>query len=361
MILLHRNLLITLFTIVLIVLANPVFAGEKGSFAVLSTKHKHSPYPKIASEKMSGNNIVRLSSYGEAKRRPETKNSNLSKHTLRNKISSKSALLVDSRTGEILYSRAPDRPGQPASTIKVLTALIAMKYLKDNEFVYVSPKAARMPSSKVYLEQGKSYRAGDLIDAVLLSSANDASVALAEKIAGSEEAFAKLMTHKAQVLGAKNTVCKNATGLTARGQKSTARDLARIFKAAMANNEFSERVARIKVRTSYGKTLKNHNRALWQLDGALGGKTGYTRAARQTYVGKFSKDGQDLIVAVMGSETMWDDIDNLVNYGYSINNKREIKRKEELLAKNSSRDESANEQHALLVLSDNKKISNWLN
>jgi D-alanyl-D-alanine carboxypeptidase (penicillin-binding protein 5/6) len=152
---------------------------------------------------------------------------------------------------------------------------------------------------------------------VLLSSANDASVAIAEKIAGSERVFAKLMTHKAKAWGAENTVCKTATGLTAKGQKSTVRDLAVLFNRAMDNEEFAARVARRKIKTGYGKVLRNHNRALWQIDGAEGGKTGYTKAARQTYVGKFKRGDDELTVAVLGSTTMWDDVKRLVEYGFA--------------------------------------------
>jgi len=85
----------------------------------------------------------------------------------------------------------------------------------------------------------------------------------------------------------------------------------------MENKEFANRIAKTKIRTSYGKTLRNHNKALWRIKGAVGGKTGYTRAARQTYVGKFSRENEELVVAIMGSETMWDDISRLVEYGFA--------------------------------------------
>jgi len=236
--------------------------------------------------------------------------------TLRKQLSSRSAIVVDAGTGRTIYAHAPDRPGQPASTIKVLTGLISIRSLGQNDMVPVSRHAAGMPSSKVYLKEGQTYRANDLINAVLLSSANDASVALAEKIGGSEPAFANLMTDTAEKLGARNTVCKTATGLTAEGQQSTAHDLALLFNAAMQHPEFASRVARTKVQTSYGKTLKNHNKALWKVAGTEGGKTGYTCAARQTYVGKFRRSEGELLVAVMGSETMWSDVARLVEYGF---------------------------------------------
>ncbi len=232
------------------------------------------------------------------------------------RISSRSVIIIDAKTGETIFAKAPDQPRQPASTIKVLTGLIAMKSLKDTDTVEVSRHASRMPRSKIYLDTRKQYKADDLINAVLLASANDASVALAEKIAGSEPDFAEMMTLRARLWGARNTVCRTATGLTARGQHSTARDLATIFRRAMQDEEFASRVRQVKVRTSFGKVLRNHNKALWRLKGAVGGKTGYTAAARQTYVGQFSRNGDSIIVAIMGSETMWDDLRTLVEYGF---------------------------------------------
>ena len=231
-------------------------------------------------------------------------------------ISSKSAIILDAETGETIFAKSPDNPRQPASTIKILTGMIAIKRLKNNEQVEVSDHAENMPRSKVYLSTEKQYQADDLINAVLLASANDASVALAEKIAGSEEDFAKLMTLHARLWGAKNTICRTASGLTAEGQQSTARDLAQIFRHAMQDREFADRMKRTKIKTSYGKLLRNHNRALWQVDGALAGKTGYTSKARQTYVGQFQRGDDTIVVAIMGSETMWTDIKRLVEYGF---------------------------------------------
>jgi serine-type D-Ala-D-Ala carboxypeptidase (penicillin-binding protein 5/6) len=235
---------------------------------------------------------------------------------LNRKISSRSAIIIDAVNGKTLYSRNPDRQRQPASTIKVLTGMIAMKSLTRAEKVSVSRKAARQPRSKVYLDQKKQYQANDLINAVLLASANDASVALAEKIAGNEKDFAKMMTLRARLWGANNTTCKTATGLTAKGQKSTARDLAAIFRHAMKDPDFSSRMKKLKTRTNEGKLLRSHNKALWQVKGTLGGKTGYTNAARQTYVGKFKRGKDEIIVAIMGSETMWSDVKQLVTYGF---------------------------------------------
>jgi len=238
------------------------------------------------------------------------------------KLSAKSAIVLDGHSGAPLMRRDDETPRQPASTIKVLTGLIALKSLHQDERVQVSPRASGMPRSKVDLVAGRSYRAHDLINAVLLASANDASVALAEKIAGSEEQFARMMTVRAEVLGARHTICKTANGLTAPGQQTTARDLATIFRHAMRDPEFARRMGQVTARTREGQTLKNHNKALWNIEGAVGGKTGYTVAAGKTYVGQFERSGDKIIVAVMGSADMWADIGLLVEYGFQQQRQR---------------------------------------
>lgn len=249
------------------------------------------------------------------KKNPRYALSRKKKSVVRN-LSARSAIIIDAVNGSTLFSRNPSAPRQPASTIKVLTGMIALKSLNNSDAIPISRKAARQPRSKVYLDQRKQYLANDLINAVLLASANDASVALAEKIAGSEKSFARMMTLRAKLWGASKTICKTATGLTAKGQKSTARDLAVIFRHAMRDKDFARRMKRTKVRTTEGKVLRNHNKALWQVKGTQGGKTGYTNAARQTYVGKFKRGNDEIIIAIMGSERMWNDLKKLVEYGF---------------------------------------------
>jgi D-alanyl-D-alanine carboxypeptidase (penicillin-binding protein 5/6) len=336
--------------------------ADPGSI-ILTTDHKFTPTEEalsevrrqiIASYKSAENHDspVLIDRSPDSKRRP-VQVAAIPNNSFRKKLSARSAIVLDARTGEELYAHNPDRPAQPASTIKVLTSLIAIDYLKDNSLVPVSSWAASMPRSKVYLQQGKSYYADDLINAVLLASANDASVALAEKIAGSESGFAKIMTQKARELGASRTICKTASGLTAKGQQTTARDLALIFREAMEYQEFADRIKLVKTKTSYGKTLRSHNKALWQISGAQGGKTGYTWAAKQTYVGKFSRDGQEILVAILGSRNMWNDIAKLVDYGFS--------RKEQLRMAALEQDNSITEakttpaQPTLVVLTETKK------
>lgn len=255
-------------------------------------------------------NIAKVKRFPE-----ELKELPVSSTTLK-RISARSAIVIDAKNERVIFAKDPDNPRQPASTIKVLTGTIALRSMTGEESIPVSREAASRPSSKMYLDPNKEYRADELITAVLLASSNDASVALAEMLAGSEEEFAKIMTLQAEYWGATNTECKTATGLTAKGQTSTARDLALIFRQAMQDEEFAAKIKMRSMQTDEGNTLYNHNKALWQIEGTEGGKTGYTNAARQTYVGQFSRGGNTIIVAVMGSETMWNDIKFLVQYGF---------------------------------------------
>ena len=336
-------------------------ASSSGT-AILTSDHKFSPAPDplaevrqqiIASyQPVPGNAPVLLDRSSDIKKKPAI-SAQISDNSLRKKLSARSAIIIDAATGAEIYAHNPDRPGQPASTIKILTSLIAIDTLKNNTLVPVSSWAASMPRSKIYLQKGKSYYANDLINAVLLASANDASVALAEKIAGSESGFAKLMTQKANELGAAKTVCKTASGLTAKGQQTTARDLAMIFREAMKHQEFAERMRLPNAKTSFGKTLKSHNRALWQIEGAQGGKTGYTWAAKQTYVGKFSRNGEEILVAILGSRNMWNDIAKLVDYGFTKKQQLQIAGREN--NSTDTPDESTPLKSAYVVLSGSKK------
>ena len=303
-----------LFFLFISVCCNTCFVSSAHPLPILKDQSKKKPYKKTTSRIKTLGRYANISAIKKS-----TGSKRPSRHLRASSVSAKSIIVIDAHSGGTIYSRSPDTPRQPASTIKVITGMLAIDLLKNEERITVSKKAARQPRSKVYLDTRKTYSANDLINAVLLASANDASVALAEKIAGSEKSFAKMMTSRARRWGARNTVCKTASGLTARGQKTTARDLATIFRQAMKDREFAARMKKTKIRTSEGKLLRNHNKALWQIKGALAGKTGYTNAARQTYVGKFKRGGKEIIVAIMGSESMWNDIKRLVSYGFSSN------------------------------------------
>jgi serine-type D-Ala-D-Ala carboxypeptidase (penicillin-binding protein 5/6) len=243
-------------------------------------------------------------------------------------LSARALLLMDAKTGKILYQKNADTPLPPASTTKVLTAVLTLESQKrSNDRLTVSKAATRVPASKLYLKPGQTVSIEDLLYGVLLASANDASVVLAEGIGGSVEKFAEIMTKKAHDLGAINTRFSNPHGLTAADHYSTARDLALIFRYAMKNPTFREIVhtKMSSVRSlSPGKksartrliSVRNHNRLLWNYDGAIGGKTGYTFAAQKCYVGAVERNGVTLIVSLLGSRDLWGDTKRLLEYGF---------------------------------------------
>jgi D-alanyl-D-alanine carboxypeptidase (penicillin-binding protein 5/6) len=235
--------------------------------------------------------------------------------------SAAAALVMDAETGEALYEKNPHLPLPMASTTKVMTALLGVERLRPHELVEVSAYAASMAPSKIYLKPGELIRVDDLLQAILLKSANDASAALAEKVSGSEAAFARLMTRRARELGALNTHFENASGLPADDHYSTAYDLAIMLRYAMRRLDFAEimqmRTASVESVAGRMWNIRNHNRLLWTFPGALGGKTGWTRASRHCYVGMVESGGRTLIVSVLASSRLWDDIQELLQYGFS--------------------------------------------
>jgi D-alanyl-D-alanine carboxypeptidase (penicillin-binding protein 5/6) len=243
-------------------------------------------------------------------------------------LSARALLLMDAKTGKILYQKNADTPLPPASTTKVLTAILTLESQKrSNDRLTVSKAATRVPASKLYLKPGQTVSIEDLLYGVLLASANDASVVLAEGIGGSVERFAEIMTKKARDLGAANTHFSNPHGLTAADHYSTARDLALIFRYAMKNPTFRQ-IVHTKISSvrslSPGKrstrtrliSVRNHNRLLWNDNGAIGGKTGYTFAAQKCYVGAVERNGVTLIVSLLGSRDLWGDTKRLLEYGF---------------------------------------------
>jgi serine-type D-Ala-D-Ala carboxypeptidase (penicillin-binding protein 5/6) len=236
-------------------------------------------------------------------------------------VSATAALVMDADTAEILYDKNAHLPLPIASTTKVMTGLLGVERLRSHELVRVSAYAASMEPSKLYLQPGELIDSEDLLQAILLKSANDASAALAEKISGSEEAFARLMTRRAQELGARNTRFENASGLPAEGHYSTAYDLALIFRYAMQRSDFAGimqlRTARVVTADGRAWNIQSHNRLLWTFPGAVGGKTGWTRAAKHCYVGMAERGSRALVVSVLGSSRLWGDIRALLDYGFS--------------------------------------------
>ena len=235
---------------------------------------------------------------------------------------------MDAATGKILYQKEPDLRLPPASTTKIATAIVTLesgRNLKDS--LTVSKSATRVPASKLYLRPGQTITIDDLLYALLLSSANDAGMVLAEGIGGSVERFAEQMTKKAHDLGATNSNFSNPHGLTAPDHYSTARDLAILFRYAMKNAIFREivqtRISSVSSNSVVRKktvarriSVRNHNRLLWNFEGAIGGKTGYTAAAQKCFVGAVVRNGVTLIVSILGARDQWGDTKKLLEYGF---------------------------------------------
>mgnify|MGYP005844531995 FL=1 len=233
-------------------------------------------------------------------------------------ITARAAIVIDNDSGQVLWAHNPDEPLPPASTTKVVTALLAIQSGRLEEAFRVSSEAAAAPASKIGLKPGMALRLRDLVYAVLLNSANDASVVIAEGLAGSVPAFAREMNALARRLGARNTHFVNPNGLPAEDHVSSARDLALIFRHALRHPEFEEVVSTRtgEIRPVSGSmrriALRNHNRLLGEYHLRVVGKTGWTRAAKRCFVGAASSGTRSVSFALLGSTDLWGDIKRLL-------------------------------------------------
>jgi len=242
-----------------------------------------------------------------------------------------SAVLMNAVTGEILFAKEPRLRLPPASTTKVLTALVALERLDLNSRVLVSPQAASAPPSRIGLHAGEAALTQDLLYGLMLKSGNDAAETLAEAAGGSVAGFSELMNARAWRIGARDSHFMNPHGLPDDNHFSTAYDLALIFRQAMHHPVFADivrtRSATLRVESGrylYGDwrmvPVVNHNRLLASYDGARGGKTGFTLKARRCFVGEVDRGGVRLIVAILNSPssgTLWQDARTLLDYGFA--------------------------------------------
>jgi D-alanyl-D-alanine carboxypeptidase (penicillin-binding protein 5/6) len=233
-------------------------------------------------------------------------------------VSARSFVIMDAKTGEMLLSLNPHLFYPPASTTKVMTAMYVAERLKLDDRVIISPHAAAAPPSKINVQPGEIYSVRELLYALLLSSANDAARALAEKVSGSEEAFARELTRQVRAWGAYRTTLATANGLPAENQFSTTQDLALMFRRAMQNPELAKIMGTRYYQIQGDRDLRNHNRFLFTTPLAVAGKTGYTRASRHTYVGLFRNGDKEIIIAMMGSKQKWADLRPLIEKGFEL-------------------------------------------
>jgi len=231
------------------------------------------------------------------------------------------ALLMELHTGKVVWTKNENKRLAPASTTKILTALVALERSPLEQIVTVSDHAAATEGSSTYLRPGERISLEDLLYAGLLQSGNDAAIAIAEGVAGSTEEFVRMMNETAQRLGAKDSSFLNPHGLPLKGHYTTAKDLALITRAAMQNPKFREIVG-TRIRPWNGEgwkgTLVNHNRLLGDYKSAIGVKTGYTVEAGQCLVAAARRGGATYLAVVLNSQSraIWEDARGLLDYAF---------------------------------------------
>jgi serine-type D-Ala-D-Ala carboxypeptidase (penicillin-binding protein 5/6) len=240
-------------------------------------------------------------------------------------VHSRAAVVMDASTGNLLYAKNPDLRCPPASTTKLMTAILSIENLHLNNVVTVSKNASQVPPHKAGFKEGDKVTVEELLYAALLGSANDAAVALAEAVAGTEERFVALMNKKAFLVGARDTQFINANGLPGPGQYITASDLSKIMNYALNYPKLKQIIntRTTEISTEKGRSifLRNTNRLLWSEEGLVGGKTGYTRTARHCFVCAAERENDTVVVALLGSPSrsdLWRESGLLIGKGFDI-------------------------------------------
>jgi serine-type D-Ala-D-Ala carboxypeptidase (penicillin-binding protein 5/6) len=238
-------------------------------------------------------------------------------------------LVADLDSGQVLAARDENLRHPPASTIKVLLALVALDALDLGSTVVADEADTHVECNCVGIKSGRTYTARQLLDGMLLASGNDAANTLAHMLGGTETTVAQ-MNAKAAALGAVNTHASTPSGLDGPEGSgwSSAHDLAVIFRAAMANPVFAQITAEPSAMfpgDNGDYPIANQDELLQRYPGAIGGKTGFTDAARKTFVGAAARDGRRLVAAMMyglvheGGPTYWDQAASLFDWGFVLN------------------------------------------
>lgn len=235
-------------------------------------------------------------------------------------VSAKSAVLIEAETGRVLYEKDSNTRRPMASTTKIMTALVAIESGDISREITVDAAATGIEGSSIYLNAGDKITLEALIWALMLESANDAAAAIAIGVAGSVDAFADMMNEKARELGLSDTHFTNPHGLSDDDHYTTAHDLARISAAALENETFRRIVSTDKYRIEYGesvRSLHNHNKMLHIYDGAIGVKTGFTKASGRCLVSAAEREGMTLIAVTLGAPDDWADHTAMLDLGFA--------------------------------------------
>lgn len=231
-------------------------------------------------------------------------------------ISAECAILIDGETGRVLYEKQAEEKSLIASTTKIMTALVICEQTNVLDRVKIPKEAVGIEGSSMYLKEGEVLTVQELLYGLMLQSGNDAAVALAIYCGGTVEGFTELMNDKAHRLGMTQSHFANPNGLDSPGNYSTARDMALLTAYAMQNPIFAQTVS-TKIITIGERCLRNHNKLLWQLEGANGVKTGYTKAAGRILISSVTRMGRQLIAVTFNDPNDWQDHKDLIEDGFS--------------------------------------------
>ena len=231
-------------------------------------------------------------------------------------VSAKRACVLDTVSGRMLFQQNSNEQSLIASTTKIMTALVVCQQCNVLDRMRIPKEAVGIEGSSMYLQEGEILTIQELLYGLMLHSGNDAAVALAIYCGGTVEGFAELMNDKARQIGMMDTHFENPNGLDAPGHYSTARDLAILASYAMQNPIFSKTVSTKSI-TIGQRYLHNHNKLLWQIEGADGVKTGYTRAAGRILVSSALRGGRRLVAVTINAPDDWNDHRLLLEQGFS--------------------------------------------
>ena len=231
-------------------------------------------------------------------------------------VSAEKAYSLDAVSGRVLFDKNADSRSLIASTTKIMTALVVCERCNVLDRMRIPKEAVGIEGSSMYLREGEVLTIQDLLYGLMLSSGNDAAVALAICCGGTVEGFVELMNDKARLLGLRNTHFENPNGLDSPGHYSSARDLAVLAAYAMENPIFAKTVS-AKTVTAGQRYLRNHNKLLWMVDGADGVKTGYTKAAGRALVSSATRDGRRIITVTLNDPNDWQEHKALLEEGFS--------------------------------------------
>lgn len=240
-------------------------------------------------------------------------------------ITAASALLLNGQGNTAYFSKTPHIKRAPASTTKILTAIVAVNHLDLDRVITIPAFVTSIEPSKIHLRPGERYYVRDLIKATLINSANDAAETLAYVAGGGSRArFANMMNAKVRAIGGKHSKFVRASGLPAANQYSTAYDMALVMREAQRYpfivNALATRTTVIKSLSGRRIGLRNHNKMLWK-NSRVVGKTGWTRSARHCFVGVIRTSSGSAFVSMLGSRALWKDLARLVDYQFGLSYK----------------------------------------